>query len=1028
MKISEICIQRPVLSWVFSLAILIVGIFGYRELQVREYPDVDIPVVTVQIIYPGAAPEVVEREVVDLIEEEINTIEGIRTLVSQSLEESAMIIVEFRLERDVDVATQDVRDAVSRVRGRLPTDIEEPVVQKFDLEAQPIMWIGLNSSWMDPVLLSDFADRVLKERLQVLPGVGRILIGGEQRFAVRVDADAAEMAGRGLTVNDIAEALRTQDVELPGGRLEGPGRELVVRTQGRFPDPESFGRLIVRQDSGATVYLEDVAQVHRGVENERSLARFMQQPSVGLGIFPQSKANIVDVAENVRRELEHLRPQLPPGVDMEIAFDSTLFIEDSLRSTLYTLVLAGALVVLVMFFFLHSVRASMIPAIVIPVAITGTFGVMYFLDFSINQISLLGLILAIGLLVDDAIVMLENIYRHMEEAHEDRLLAARRGAAEIGFAVISSSIALMSIFLPVAFITGILGEFLFEFGITVTIAIAISTFVALTLTPMLCSRLLRPSGKEFAISRWIDNGFKNTIRFYLYSLSKALRLRWLVVLAALGVFAASIYFVSQLSSEFTPPQDQSSIIVIGRAPEGASLEYTDRYLREIEAMVAAVPEVRTLFAAIGMGGGGIRPPNLAVMFISLVPQNARERDQFEIMAELRRRADDIPGMLVFLQERNPFGGGGGVVAPFQFIIQHPDIEVLAELSGQMMERLREEPGFIDIDSDLEFNRPELDVFIDRELAAELGVSVRDIAQTLQILIGGLDLSRYQQDGKEYDVRVRLRSQDRTSPADLDKIHLRTRSGELVPMANFVSFEQRVGPTQINHYNRQRAVNVNANLSGLALGDAIRIGEQIAADILPADASYELGGEARDLGEAMTGLLVAFVLAVSIIYLVLAAQFESWIHPFTIMMGLPLAMTGAFAALWLTGQTLNIFSFIGFILLIGLVTKNGILLIDYTNRQRAAGVPRTDALVEAGRVRFRPILMTAATTIMATLPIALALGAGAESRAPLGIAVIGGMLLSTFLTLLVVPVVYSLLDDLGGLFRRQPAGHGSPSRT
>lgn len=1007
MFLPDLSIRRPVLAWVFTFVILIVGVIGYRELAVRELPDVDFPVITVTVNWRGAAPNVMETEVTDLIEEEINTIEGIKTIVSQTREERAQITVEFELEIDVDVAAQDVRDAVARVRRRLPDDINEPVVVKLDVDAQPIMWVSVNSDWMSRTQLADFADRVVKERLQVLPGVGRIRVGGSQDFALRAELDVHRLAAYDLTVAEVVTALRRENLELPSGRIDSTLREFVVRTEGRLPRPDLFNDIIIAVRDDTPITLSDIGTAVPSVQNERNLARFMQRPTVGMGVLRQSQANTLDVAQRVADELNRLQPDLPAGVQLTVAFDGSQFIQESVTATEQTLVLAALLVVIVIFVFLRSWRSSFIPAIVIPVAVLGTFGIMNALDFSINIITLLGLILAIGLLVDDAIVMLENIYRHMEEEHEDPIQAARRGATEIGFAVISSSITLAAVFVPVAFVTGTIGVFFYEFGLTVAAAIFISTFIALTLTPMLCSRIIRVTKRHNALYNALESGFTWLENRYERTLEVALAHRWSVVLGSLLVFGGGLYLGRLIPGEFTPAQDQGSFIAFMRGPEGSTLEYMDRYFSEVEAIVDDIPEIRTYLGIIGLGGG---PPNRGIMFFSLVDRQERTRDQFEVMNEIRQRTAGIPGIMVFLRERTPFGGRQDS-RPVQFVVQHPDLEVLAAGSEELVRQLRDTEGFLDVDSDLDLDKPELVVSIDRQRAALLGISVADLSETLQVLLGGLDVTDYQERGKQYDVIVRLRDTDRQQPRDLEQIHVRTRSGELTPLSNVISFTETVGPSQINHFNRVRSVTIAANLDGPALADALDTVRDMAVDIFPAETRYALTGTARDLEESFQALFFTLFLAIVIVFLVLAAQFNSWIHPFTIMLGLPLALVGAFGGLWLTGQTLNIFSFIGLIMLTGLVTKNGILLIDYTNRLRADGQERQTAVVRAGRVRLRPILMTAVTTIFGVLPIALGLGAGGEARAPLGIVIIGGMLVSTLLTLVVVPVIYTLLDDM-----------------
>lgn len=1007
MYLSDLSIRRPVLAWVFTILILIAGIIGYNALSVRELPDVDVPVVTVTVDWRGAAPDVMETEVTDLIEEEVNTVEGIKTITSQTREERAQITVEFELEVNVDVAAQDVRDAVARVRRRLPDDIDPPTVVKLDIDAQPIMWVSVNSEWMTRTELADFVDRQLSDRIQVLPGVGRVQAGGSQRFAVRVELDVARLTAHDLTVTDVAQALQRENIELPSGRIESQLREFVVRTQGRITQPEDFQDIVIVSRDGVPIRVRDVAEVVRGTENERNLARFIQTPTIGMGILRQSQANTLEVTTRVMEELDRIRPELPPGVNLQVAFDGSRFIAESVRSTERTLMLAAVLVVIVIFVFLRSLRSSFIPAIVIPVAVMGTFAIMNALSFSINVITLLGLILAIGLLVDDAVVMLENIYRHMEQEHEDPIEAARNGASEIGFAVIASSISLAAVFVPVAFVTGTIGVFFYEFGLTVASAIFISTFIALTLTPMLSSRLIRVKKRHMKIYHLLESGFDAIGRSYKRWLERALRHRVITVILAIGTFAAGIIMARMLPGEFTPQQDQGSLIAFFRGPEGSTLEYMDRYLKEVEAIADDIPEIRTYMGILGFGAN---PPNRGIMFMTLEERDQRERDQFEIMAEMRRRTAGIPGIMVFLRERSPFGGRQDT-RPVQFVIQHPDLEVLAEGSEELVRQLRDADGFLDVDSDLDLNKPELMVHIDRERASLLGISVADISQALQLMLGGVDVTDYQERGKQYNVIARLREEDRAQPRNLDQVYLRGHSGDLVPLSNIARFEEDVGPSQINHFNRVRSVTVAANLEGLALSDALEKVRELADDIFPAETTYELTGTARDLEESFQALTFTLILAIVVVFLVLAAQFNSWIHPFTIMLGLPLALVGAFGGLLLAGQSLNIFSFIGLIMLTGLVTKNGILLIDYTNRLRDRGVERYEAVVTAGKVRLRPILMTAVTTIFGVLPIALGLGAGGEARAPLGVVVIGGMTVSTILTLVVVPVIYTLLDDL-----------------
>jgi multidrug efflux pump len=1010
MTLSDQSIRRPVLAWVFTLVIVIIGIVGYARLPVRELPDVDFPVVNVSVTWRGASPDVIETEVVDALEEELSTLEGVKLIQSQSSEQRAQITIEFELEQNIDVAVQDVRDAVARARRRLPQDIDEPIVLKVDPGANAVMWIGVNSDWMSRVQLSDFADRVLKERLQSIAGVGQVLIGGQQRFAVRIDLDAAQLAARRLTVSDVVNALRRENIELPTGLIESRMREFVVRTQGRFPTAESFNELVIAQVDGAPVRIQDVGEARYGVENERMLARFMGKPSVGLGVFKQSKANTLEVANRVKAELDRIRRELlPPGVAMEVAFDSSQFIEESVKATVDALWQAALLVVLVIFLFLRSVRTSFIPAVVIPVAVMGTFAVMYALGFSINIFTLLGLILAIGLLVDDAIVMLENIYRHAEKEGKPPMQAAQAGAREITFAVIVTSISLAAVFVPVAFIPGVVGRLFYEFGLTVVAAVFISTFVALTLTPMLCSRLLKVKRRHNRVYDALEVAFNAMSAGYMRLLGAALRHRFVTVLGGVAAFALGVWLLGAVKKEQVPRQDQSGFMMQGRAPEGATLEQSDRVLRQVEEILASTPEVRSYLVNLGMGMGAPSSPNRATAFVSLRNAAERRRDQFAVMDELRGKLAQIPGMRLFLMDR-PLVRGSGQSAPIQFVIQHPDLDRLAQLSNAMEQRLRQTPGFSDVRSDLEINKPEFELRIDRAKAADLGISAQQIAETLQVLLGGQNVSSFKDRGKQYDVIVQMRREDRQRPRDLEAIYLRSRGGELVPLTNLVSYTETVAASQLNHYNRRRAAVIYANLAGLTQQEGMKLVEAMAAELLGQEASHEWAGSARDFGQSMRALAATFLLATALIYLALAAQFESWVHPFTIMLGLPLALVGALGGLWLFGQTLNIYSAIGMIMLVGLVSKNGILLVDYINQQRARGVELRQAAVAAGGVRLRPILMTALTTMIGVLPIALGLGAGGEARSPLGVVIIGGMFTSTALTLVVVPVAYTLLDD------------------
>jgi len=1008
MFLPEVSISRPVLATVVTLSIVLAGAIGYVNLPVRELPDVEFPIVSVTTILPGASPEVVETEVTEVLEEEINTIEGIKTLTSVSADNTSIITAEFELDRDVDLALQDVRAKVSRIRGELPDDVDDPVIDKLDPEASPIIWLPVRASGVPLTDINDFADNVLKERLQTLPGVGSVILGGQQRFAVRVRLDAQKMAGYDLTIEEVRQALQLGNVDLPSGRIEGRTREFTVRTEGEFPSPRAFNDLIVAWRSDAPVYLRDIGVAEPGVENERTLARFTGEPTVGVGVIKQSDANTVEVAHLVLEEVERVREVLPPGYTIDVAVNNAIFVERSVEEVQETILVALILVVVVILLFLRSWRATLIPALAIPVSIIGTFGALYLLDFSINTLTLLALVLAIGIVVDDAIVVVENVYRHMEEGHEDPVKAAREGSSEIAFAVLAISLTLVIVFLPIAFISGVVGRLFREFGLTVAVSVAISAFVALTLTPMLCSRFLKPhTGKENVVFRWTEQFLARLESWYGATLRVALRHRLPVVGIAVVSLMGSLGLMAVLGKEFVPPEDRGQFLVSVNAPEGATLEYTNRYMREVEAVVRRADGVDGFFSAIGLGIGGPAAVNNGIVFVRLLGE--RDRDQFEIMDEIRAGVASLAGVDVFIIAPNSLDPGG-FEQPLQYVIQGPDLEELSGVAERVASRAREIPGLVGVDTDVDLNKPQLQITVDRPRAASLGVDVAEIATTLQVLLGGSDLSEYKEGSERYEVMVQLIDSLRAGPEDLRSIFVRGPSGELVQLASVVDVAETVGPNQVSHFNRRRSVTIAASPMGVPLGEALARLEAVAAEEIPAGFETTVSGQTQDFQESFGSLIFALLMAVVAVYLVLAGQFESFVHPFTIMLALPLALVGAAVTLFVFGMTLNIYSMIGVIMLMGLVTKNSILLVDFANQERGRGTERLDAVVRAGLVRLRPILMTSISVIFGVLPIALALGAGAESRRPLGAVVIGGMLSSTALTLIVVPVFYLMVDE------------------
>jgi multidrug efflux pump len=1026
--LPDVSISRPVLATVFAIAIVLAGVLGYRSLPVRELPDIEYPIVSVSTVLPGASPEVVETEVTEVLEEEINTVEGIKTLTSISADNASSITAEFTLDRDADLALQDIRAKVSRIRGQLPDDVEDPVIDKLDPEAQPIIWLPIRAPGVPLTELNDYAENNLKERLQGLPGVGSVILGGGQRFAVRIRLDAQKMAGFGLTVNDVQRALQTRNVDLPSGRLEGRSREFTVRTEGQFASPEAFNDLIVAWRNGAPVHLREVGVAEPGVESERTLARFNGDPTVGVGVVKQSDANTVDVARRILESVDEVRPDLPAGWQIDLAVNNAVFIERSVEEVQETIFIALVLVFFVILLFLRSWRATLIPSVAIPVSIVGTFAALELLDFSINTLTLLALVLAIGIVVDDAIVVVENVYRHMEDEHEDPVQAARNGASEIAFAVIAISLTLIIVFLPIAFITGIVGRLFREFGLSVAMSVAISAFVALTLTPMLCSRFLRPHEEGTnAVFDAAEAVMNRITEWYRTTLEVTLNQRALVVLLAVVSLGGSLWMMAALGKEFVPPEDRGQFLVTVQAPEGATLEYTDAYQRRIEQVLLDIPEVATFFSAIGLSFGGPGDVTSGLLFVRM--EEERERGQFEVMDELRRRVADLAGVDVFVIAPNSLDPSG-FEQPLQYVLKHPDLIELSRVAEALEARGRGLAGLIGVQTDVEVNKPQLEVAVDRDRAASLGVDVAEIATTLQVLLGGRDLSEYKEGAERYEVVVQLQDSLRATPQDLSSIYVRGGGGRLVQLDNVVELTATVGPNQINHFNRGRAITVSASPRGVPLGQALAQLEEAAGDVVPDGFATEVAGQTQDFQESFGSLVFALMMAVVAIYLVLAGQFESFVHPFTIMLALPLALVGAVLTLAMFGMTLNIYSMIGIIMLMGLVTKNSILLVDFANQARAEGAERRDAVIRAGTVRLRPILMTSVSIIFGVLPIALALGAGAESRRPLGMVVIGGMITSTALTLLVVPVFYELVDEalvrLAGAFRRM-TGSGAESR-
>jgi multidrug efflux pump len=1010
LKLSDISIRRPVLASMMSAALVLFGIIGFQRLPVRQFPDVDSPIVSVNTTLRGANPRVVESAVTDILEEELSTIPGVRTLTSSSAEQSSSITLEFTLDRNLEEAANDVRDKVSRVRGRLPQEIEEPVVTKQDADAFPFFWMALSGENYDLLELSDIADRQVKTRLQSVQGVGRARVFGERRYAMRIWINKSELAARGLTVQDIQESIRSRNVEIPAGRIESDRREFTVRSMGELKTPNEFADLTVSNQGGQLVKLRDVARVELGPEHDRSALRYMGTPAVAIGVIRQSKSNQIEVSEAVIKELPAIQAALPPGVELSVIFDSSVFVSRSIDEAQETLILAGILVIFIIFIFLRNLRATFIPALAIPTSIVAAFGMMYFFDFTINNLTLLALILAIGIVVDDAIIVLENAYRHQEVLGKDPVKAARDGTREIAFAVIATTVALVAVFSPLAFLTGTVGRLFNEFALAMTGAVVVSSFVALTLTPMLCAKILRVPKSHGRVFNLFENTFVAITDGYEKALGWALRHRMVVIIVALGFVGAAVFLFSNIKREFVPPEDRGMFITITVAPEGASLAYTDGYQRQVEAILARTENVRGYFSSIGFFG----TVNQGIIFSVLDDWDERDRTVQDVIAEVQPQYFGIPGIFAFANNPPAFGGFGN---PVQFVVKHPNFEQLGIAMGALVARARTIPGLINVDTNLRVNKPELTIRYERDRAEDLGVPIRNISESLQALLGGQRISTFTRDNKLYDVIVQLEPEERATPSDMSGVYVRGHEGRLVKMDAIATVTQGLGPRQLNHYDRVRSFTLSANLDpSFTLGEALDSLNLAASEVLPEGSTIALAGESRELEESGAALYYAFILALIVVYMVLAAQFESLIHPFTVLLAVPLAITGALLLLYLTDSTLNLYSQIGMVLLIGIVTKNSILLVEYANQLQERGHNTLEAMIEASRIRLRPIIMTAFATIVGVLPIALGLGAGSASRRPLGYAIVGGLLLSTVLTLFLVPVAYVMIDNLRARFK------------
>ncbi len=1003
MQLPEISIRRPVFATVLSLLIVLVGWVSFNGLSVREYPKIDEPNVTVTTRLAGASSEVVESQITKIIEDSVAGIEGVDVISSISRQEQSQITVKFKLERDPDSAAADVRDKVSRVRQRLPQEIDEPVIAKVEADASPVIWLALSSDTHDALQLSDLANRVVKPVLQTASGAADVRVYGERRFSMRIWLDPDRLAAYRLTVQDVEDALRRNNLEVPAGRIESGQREFNVTAATDLQRAGEFRQMTIKTVNGQPIRLLDVARVREGAQDERTSVRLNGRDAISLGVIRQATANPLVLSAAVRERLDKVRADLPPGITVDVANDNSVFIDRSIQAVYKTIFEAVVLVALVIFVFLRTLRASIIPLVTIPVSLIGTFALMALFGFSINTLTLLALVLAIGLVVDDAIVVLENIYRYIEEGMEP-VQAAIKGSKEIGFAVLAMTLTLAAVYAPLAFTPGRTGRLFAEFALALAGSVVVSGFVALTLSPMMCSKLL----KHNANPGWFDRGMERVLtgltNGYAAVLAASLKVRWLVLLVMVGSAVGTWALLKDIKQELAPLEDRGVILTVINGPDGATMDYTRKYTEAIEKIGQGYTEFDRVFSIVGN-------PTVAQanVFLRAKPWEERSKSTQEIAREITPRIAGLPGVSAF-PITPPSLGQGFRERPINFVIVTSDsYQNLSRVVRQFQDELAKNPGFVQVDTDLRLNKPEIRMDVDRERAADMGVSVDAIARTVQTMLGGRVVTRYKKDGEQYDVVVQTESSQRNTPDDIDKLFVRGKNDTMIPLAALVKTREVVVPRDLNHFGQRRSASITANLSPeLALGDALKVMDDIAARVLPPGYTTDLNGQSREFRNSSGSLAVVFGLSLLFIYLVLAAQFESFIDPFIIMLSVPLSMVGALLALKFTGGTLNVFSQIGLITLVGLITKHGILIVEFANQLQEQGVAKLAAVQQSAALRLRPILMTTGAMVLGSIPLALATGAGAESRQQIGWVIVGGMSLGTLLTIFVVPTVYTLL--------------------
>ena len=1023
MQLAEVSIRRPVFATVLSLLIVLIGAVSFNRLTVREYPKIDEPVVTVSVRYAGASAEVIETQVTKPLEDSIAGIDGVDVITSISRADQGQISVRFRLEKDADSAAAEVRDRTSRVRNRLPQAIEEPVIAKVEADAFPVIQLAFSSDSMTALQINDLVNRIVKPRLQTVTGVADVRVFGERKYAMRVWLDTDKLASYRLTTQDVEDAIRRSNLELPAGRIESQQREFSVTSQTDLVKPAQFGEIVIKSVNGFSVKVRDVARVEEGAADERTAVRLNGRSAVAVGVIRQATANPLDLSSGVREAIPKLKADLPPDLLIDVANDNSVFIDRSVKNVYRTIVEAILLVALVIFVFLRTMRASIIPIITIPVSLVGTFALMALAGFTINTLTLLALVLAIGLVVDDAIVMLENIFRHIEEGM-DPFSAGVKGAREIGFAIITMTATLVAVYAPLAFTPGRTGRLFVEFALALAGAVVVSGFVALTLTPMLCTQLLRHNPKPNRFDRTmervltvISDRYGDVLRWIVTARFQppagadfgqrikgiALQARW-IVLAVMIVSGAAIALIfPSMKQELSPMEDRGVILTNVTAPDGSTLDFTNRYAQALEKIGQPYKEFDRIFANVGNPTVG-----QASVVYRTVDWDLRSRSTMDMARELQPKFNALPGVTAF-PITPPSLGQGFRERPLNFVIQTSDsYQNLNSVVRQMLDEIAKNPGIVSPDVDLRLNKPELRIEVERDKAADLGVSVEVVAKAIETLLGGRNVTRYKRDAEQYDVIVQTQASGRNTPDDIDRIYVRGRNDAMIPLSALVKVNESVSPRELNHFGQRRSVSITAGLAAdYSLGEAIRFMDQSAAKVLKTGYSTDLNGTSREFRNSQGALAIVFVLALVFIFLVLAAQFESFVDPFVIMLSVPLSMIGALLALKWSGGSLNVYSQIGLITLVGLITKHGILIVEFANQLRGQGMDMIDAVVKASAQRLRPILMTTGAMVLGALPLALAHGAGAESRAQIGWVIVGGMSLGTLLTVFVVPTMYTL---------------------